>query len=268
VDVRINASSIDQALNVDDIYYPESDGKPMGETGIHALVILRLYGTLRLLLLTYRKRTDVYIAADMFLYYEQGNPKAQKAPDVMVIFGVDGTEERRTFKTWEEKAVPTVIFEITSLSSVVEDLMHKSAQYAELGVKEYFVFDPLFEYLQENSLQGFYLQDGKYTAIEPGADGSCISRELNAKLLRDGHFLRVVDLESGEIMPWPEEAVERFKQVNQRAEQESMRAEQESIRAEQEHTRAEQEYMRAEQAVAEVERLRALLEQYEKKDEE
>jgi Uma2 family endonuclease len=247
VDIRVNVSTSDQTSNIDDIYYPESDGKPMGETGIHALVILRLYGDLRLLLYTYRKRADVYIAADMFLYYEHGNPKAQKAPDVMVIFGVDGTEERRTFKTWEEKAVPTVIFEITSLSSVVEDLMHKSTLYAELGVKEYFVFDPLFEYLQENSLQGFYLQDGSYSAIEIDADGSCISHTLNAKLLRDGHYLRVVDLESGDTIPWPEEAVER---------------------AEEAYQRAEQERLRAEQTAAENERLRTLLEQYERKNQE
>jgi hypothetical protein len=60
------------------VHYPDSDGKPMGETGIHVNATLEFFSTLKWLVLGHR--LDVYVATDMFLYYEQGNPKAVKAP--------------------------------------------------------------------------------------------------------------------------------------------------------------------------------------------
>ncbi len=53
----------------------------------------------------------------MFLYYKEGNPRANKAPDVMVIKGVE-KHKRRTFKIWQEQAAPCVIFEISSRSAI------------------------------------------------------------------------------------------------------------------------------------------------------
>ena len=65
--------------------YPASDGMPMAETEVHIMATVHLLSALR----TYfRKRDDVYVIGDMFLYYRQGDPKARKAPDVMVAKGV------------------------------------------------------------------------------------------------------------------------------------------------------------------------------------
>ena len=69
----------------DGVYYPSSDGKPMAETGIHVTAILMLYQALEDF---FRGRDDVYLAANMFWYWEKGNPKARRAPDVMVVTGV------------------------------------------------------------------------------------------------------------------------------------------------------------------------------------
>jgi Uma2 family endonuclease len=262
------------------IEYPDTDGKPMGETGIHVRVILYLYHALCNFFLR-NKRTDAYVAADMFLYYEEGNPKACKAPDVMVILGVDGTYERRSFKMWEEQATPAVIFEVISRSTWIEDLVDKGALYLRLGVKEYFILDPLHEFLQL-PFQGMRLVDGHYEPISPNADGSLTCQQLGIHLRRDGAYLRVTDAETGERIPALEETyeyAERMKEIaeqeTQRAEQEAKRAEQEAQRAEQEAQRAEQQTQRAEQqtqraeqqaqraaeAEAENARLRALLEQ-------
>jgi len=140
-----------------EIVYPESDGEPMGETGSHVRASMHLYGALRQF---YLDKSDVYITADMFMYYEKGNPKACKAPDVMVIKGVHTKYERRSFKLWEEKAGPCVIFEISSRSTMIDDLVIKSNLYAALGVHEYYLFDPLREFLEEG-LTGFRLADNE-----------------------------------------------------------------------------------------------------------
>jgi Uma2 family endonuclease len=209
--------AIDQPVDVtDDVYYPESDGAPLGETHVHVRAILYLFSVLTNLYKLIRQRNDVFVAADMFLYYERGNPKAQKSPDVMVIFGVDGTIERRTFKIWEENAVPAVIFEITSTSTWVEDLMNKSALYAHLGVKEYFIFDPLSEFLGDTALRGVRLYEGEYVDIQPHDDGSYTSDELGVRIAEDGHLLRVIDLETGKPVLTPEESAQVAQELGER----------------------------------------------------
>ncbi len=224
------------------IEYPESDGKPMGETGFHVTATMALCEALRHF---FRHREDIYVAADMFLYYEKGNRYANKAPDVMVIKGVSN-HERRTFKTWEEGAVPCVIFEISSDSTMTDDMVTKSVLYARLGVCEYFLFDPLRDYWQAGLL-GFRLENSDYVSLAPDAEGHLFSEELGILLHPEGEILRVIDPQTGTPVPLLEEAVIFAEQEAQRAEQEAQRAKQEAQRAEQEAQRAEQEAQRAEQ---------------------
>jgi Uma2 family endonuclease len=239
-----------------EIEYPASDGQPMAETEIHVLAILHLISALRHV---FRQAADVYVIGNIFLYYVKGNPRARKAPDVMVVKGV-GKQLRRSFKLWEEPAAPCVIFEMTSRETKDEDLTTKFTLYARLGVQEYFLFDPLHEYL-DHQLQGYRLVDGVYHPIPPNEDGELFSQELQLILRPDGAMLRVVDPQDHQAVPDLDEAVER-------AEQEAQRAEQEAQRAEQEAQRAEQEAQRANTAEEEVARLRALLAQIQQSDQE
>src|SRR5688572_9261504 len=113
------------------IHYPESDGKPMGETDVHIDALIYLREALRDL---FRDDPQVYVAGNMLLYYEDGNPSACVAPDVFVVQGV-AKHERRIYKLWEEGQSPAVVFEITSRGSRLEDLGTKRALYAMLGVR-------------------------------------------------------------------------------------------------------------------------------------
>ena len=147
------------------IHYPESDGKPMGETDVHIDALIYLREALRD---HFRDDPQMYVAGNMLLYYEEGNPAACVAPDVFVVQGV-AKGERRTYRLWDEGQPPAVVFEITSRGSRLEDLGTKRAVYAMLGVREYFLYDPLGEYLRP-SLQGYRLQEGEYQRLLPGAD--------------------------------------------------------------------------------------------------
>lgn len=167
----------------------------------------------------------------MFWYYQEGNPRANKSPDVMVIKGV-GNHERRSFKSWEEGATPCVIFEITSESSMVEDMVTKSALYARLGVREYFIFDPMREYVSSRML-GFRLEAGEYAPVMPDGDGRIFSEELGVFLIPEGGgLLRALDPQTGQKLPSLQEAMAFAQQEAQRAQQETQRAEQEAQRAE------------------------------------
>ncbi|MEM8505937.1 MAG: Uma2 family endonuclease, partial [Cyanobacteria bacterium P01_D01_bin.1] len=46
---------------------------------IYSVEVLRLY---------FQSRRQIYVSGNLFIYYEQGNPKAVVSPDVFVIFGV------------------------------------------------------------------------------------------------------------------------------------------------------------------------------------
>jgi Uma2 family endonuclease len=152
-----------------------------------------------------------YVAVQTPLYYDEHHPMLTKQPDLMVIKGVK-QQERARYALWEEGQVPAVVFEITSGETWMEDLVNKSALYMQLGVKEYFIFDPYGEFLR-NYVQGLRLveKDGRreYVPIVPNKGGLLTSHELGTQLLVKNHLLRLVPHEQADDaqlpIPWAEE---------------------------------------------------------------
>lgn len=196
--------------------YPERDGKPMGETDIHRQAITDTIATIADF---FRDRTDVYVAGDLLVYYEEGNPAAVVVPDVFVVQGV-ANHLRRTYKLWDEHVAPVVVFEISSKSTRLEDQGNKRVLYSALGVTEYFLFDPLAEYLRP-PLQGFQLVEDDYVRLTPEADGSLVSQALGLRLQRETSRLRLIDLTSGERLLWPDEVATARRVAEQRLEAEA-----------------------------------------------
>ncbi|MGH2584885.1 MAG: Uma2 family endonuclease [Dehalococcoidia bacterium] len=183
------------------IYYPESDGRPMGETEVHVFELIRILTTLHA---WFRRAADIYVGGSMMFYYEEGNPKASLSPDVFAVFGVPTAPPRRTYKLWEEGVPPAAVFEITSRKTRREDLGKTHALYERIGVREYILYDPLDEYLHP-PLQGFRLLDGAYAPIAPEPDGALHSEALGLMLrLVDGR-LRLFDRTSDAELLSPEE---------------------------------------------------------------
>ena len=207
------------------VYYPESDGKPMGETDVHIDALIYLREALRD---HFRDDPQMYVAGNMLLYYEEGNPAACVAPDVFVVQGV-AKGERRTYKLWEEGQPPSVIFEITSRGSRLEDLGTKRALYAMLGVREYVLYDPLGEYLRP-PLQGYRLQEGEYQRIPPGGEGRLTSQALGLELRVEEGRLRLINPMTGERLLTPAEALAARRTAA--AELERLRAELARLRGE------------------------------------
>jgi Uma2 family endonuclease len=108
------------------IEYPESDGKPVGETDVHRREILHTIETLER---HFRNVPDIYVSGNLMFYYEEGNPSAVVSPDVFVVKGVR-KGLRRTYKLWDEGVAPCVVIEMTSRSTRLEDKGNKRALYA------------------------------------------------------------------------------------------------------------------------------------------
>ena len=189
--------------------YPESDGKPMAETDIHRQLLSDLVFTLENF---FRAQPDVYVSGNLLIYYVEGNPKKRIAPDIFVARGVK-KRQRRIYKLWEEGVAPQVMIQLTSRQTWREDLQEKWRLYEQLGVEEYFIFDPEYDYL-DDPLVGYRLKDGKYKVI--GAhDGRLRSKVLGLELVDTGETLRLFDSKSKQFLPnWQELTEERTVTAN------------------------------------------------------
>ncbi|NJP08067.1 MAG: Uma2 family endonuclease [Leptolyngbyaceae cyanobacterium RU_5_1] len=170
-----------------EIIYPDGDGQPMTESDptrdylIYGVEALNIY---------FQHRPDVYVSGNLFLYYKQGVPDAVVSPDVFVVFGVE-KKKRRSYKVWEEGGkVPSFVLEVTSKTTQEKDETEKPRKYRDLGVLEYFQYDPTGDYLQP-PLKGSRLIDGVYQPIlsnyQPDGTVSFYSEVLGLELrLIDG----------------------------------------------------------------------------------
>ncbi|MGE0487871.1 MAG: Uma2 family endonuclease [Vulcanimicrobiota bacterium] len=131
-------------IHPEDLEYPTSDGKPMGETDEHRDQMIALIQTLSDY---FRDDPQVYVTGDLLLFYEEGNKRKHLSPDVMVVQGVE-KRRRKHYLLWREGKAPDLVFEITSASTRKEDMGKKRRLYATLGVREYVLFDPRQEYLE------------------------------------------------------------------------------------------------------------------------
>lgn len=230
-----------------EVFYPSSDGEPLAETSVHIDAIINAVVALR----QYLAGQQAIVLTNQFLYYAEGFPKLRVAPDIMVIFNV-APGPRDSYKTWEEKQIPSVIFEITSASTRDQDETFKKTLYEQMEVQEYWQFDPNGEWIAEQ-LRGYRLQGEAYVPITNGQ-----SESLRLRLEVDGQLLAFFR-ESGEKLLAPNDLIEALRQETLARQSAEVQLEQERQRAEQEHQRAEQERQRAEQAEAEVQRLKEQL---------
>ncbi len=209
------------------IEYPDEDGKPMAEGDVQCSYLIYARSALRLY---FQNRPDVYVAGNLFIYYEQGNPESVIAPDVFVIFGVE-KRDRRTYKTWEEQdKTPDFVLEITSKTTRTKDQGAKKGIYAFLGIREYFQYDPTGDYLTPQ-LQGLRLVEGNYFPVPTNtlADGtlSLPSEVLGLELRVKSGEMRFYDPATKQnLLTYEEEAAARVQA--QAAQQQAQAAQQQA----------------------------------------
>ncbi len=186
------------------------------------------------LLYRYRDSDDVFVGANNYVYWEEGNVDDKQAPDVYVCFGARNIE-RSSYKAWEEGGIlPQVVFEVTSKSSRITDLGTKKAVYEMLGVEEYYAFDPLKEFIPQG-LRAFRLKNGAYVEVIPkmskGSDKTIrvysprLNLDLGAPSGKTPGILRLFE-------PGKSAALPTYEEMHELADQERLRADQERLRAE------------------------------------
>ena len=190
------------------IVYPESDGKPMAETDVHRDLMIDF---IQMLKQHFENKNDVYVSGNLFLYYEEGNPRKVISPDVFVVFGVE-KKLRRTYLTWAEANTPDFVLEVASPKTFKNDMGHKKELYASvLAVKEYYIYDPLGQIVP--SFVGYRLIDGAYQEID------FVNERLPAKTLglELGEHDGKLRLYNPNTLQWLRTPSEEVKEVRTRA---------------------------------------------------
>jgi len=150
----ISTFKIDEKLDED--FEPMPEGDKQRRNLSYTTEALRLW---------FESQANVYVSGNLFIRYLEKKVEKRIAPDTFVVFGMS-KEDRVSYKIWEEGGkAPDFVLEVTSKGTVTKDRSQNPLIYRDLGVKEYFQYDPTGEYLQPRSLQGVRLEQGKYVEI-------------------------------------------------------------------------------------------------------
>lgn len=156
-------SAIESPIEYDN--YPDEDFLPMPEGDKQRR---NLSYTTEALRLWFEKQKNVYVSGNLFIRYLNQNVEKRIAPDTFVVFGMS-REDRVSYKIYDEGGkAPDFVLEVTSKGTVNKDQEQNPLIYRDLGVKEYFQYDPTGDYLKPIPLQGVRLEQGEYVEIPYG----------------------------------------------------------------------------------------------------
>lgn len=250
----------------DGVFYPSSDGLPMADNQAQSEEMTDCLTVLR------DRHRDAFVAINLLLYFRKGDPGVRLAPDVIVAFGVPEPKRWRcSYRIWDEGKPPDWVLEIVSGGTVGRDKGVKKDEYAKMGVREYWLFDPkgtVFD-AGEPRLQGYALAGDQYQPLcirqEQGVDviTSCV---LGLDLLVEDNLIRFRDPVTGERLRRHEEveSARREEAAGRRKEAAARRAAEARTREEAAARQAAEALTREEAAVrqaaeARVAELEALL---------
>lgn len=124
---------------VPELFYPESDGKPMSDNTRQYRWIVTTKENLEILLM---EDLSVFVAGNLMWYPVEGNTTICQAPDVMVILGRP-KGDRGSYQQWKEGGIaPQIAFEILSPGNTKREMAEKRDFYEKYGVEEYYIYDP------------------------------------------------------------------------------------------------------------------------------
>ena len=155
----------------------------------------------------FHSRPDVLVGGDGYLCYDPRDRSDYVRPDCLVAFGVspDAIRARNGYVIGEVGQPPDFVLEVASESTGHLDCTVKRDIYAEIGIDEYWRFDPTGGEYHDRPLAGDRLVNGAYAPIELSADADGMIRghssALGLDLCWDRGWLRFYDPVAGEYLP-------------------------------------------------------------------
>jgi hypothetical protein len=178
------------------VYYYDShptEKDLMGQSTMHSTLVHYLVEVL----LWMFPRDVGTIYRNLNFYHTPDPYEYPQEPDIAVIKGVP-FRHARSWHIGKSGPAPHVVFEIGAEGTWEKDLKEKPLKYGQMGVQEYFAYDPEDPPLTQNTPQrlfGWKLDGDRHEMKEmaPGSNGSLWSAQLDSWLVPDGTMLRLYD---------------------------------------------------------------------------
>ena len=214
--------------------YPETDGMPLPDGETQAPVYRRVVGTIEVHV---RDIPGARVNGNTFIYYIEGSRGFSVSPDCYVVLNLspeaeESIDRNNVYLLWEVGKAPDFVMEIGSKSTATTDMGRKRDLYAELGVREYWRYDPTGGEFYGEPLVGERLVDGEYRSIALHYDDGRAwshSEVLNLDLWWDGDELRFWDTVSEKWLLSPEEEYDARLEAESRADAAETRADTEML---------------------------------------
>ena len=149
------------------------------------------------------ERPDVFVSANTIICYDQRDLNVRVSPDCYIAFGVDSRaiRDRDLYLPWEARKPPDWALEVASPSTGRRDITDKRRIYAEIGILEYWRFDPTEGDIYGDPLVGERLVNGVYQPFdlttEPDGVLKGYSPTLELYLCWDNHMMYIYDPVTG-----------------------------------------------------------------------
>ena len=149
----------------DELRLPSCEDEPVSQNTRQIVTIVDSFDILQR---HWRKREDVFVGADQFVYWDKtydgrkNRKNPPQSPDIYVAFHV-ANRHRSSYVVWEELKPPDFVLEVVSPSSRRRDSVEKPLAYAKMGVPELFLYDPKGRSGPE--ISGFELCNGLYKPL-------------------------------------------------------------------------------------------------------
>lgn len=248
--VSLNVATGDDAARlsapVDWAAWYLTDEEDMGQSPDHDEVV-KILGQSVDALLESREDTSRYAGTDQFFGWRADHPLVRVSPDVFVLPYVPQRPYPASWQTWREgHQPPQVAFEVVS-QDWKKDYEDNPAKYAQLGVEELVIFDPMLRGGRESPLQIFrWSEDGVFVQDACG-DGPLHCRSLDIWLVSE-------DVVGGRILRLAHDAAGVDRVPTRSEERAAAREAEQAARKD-----AERERVAREAAEEELARLRAML---------
>ena len=155
-------------IDYDSLDFDPNECEPLPEGMEQNPAILRIINIIDAHLKSLYSPEEVFIDTNTPVCFNRDNLNDRVMPDVYIAFNVDAQaiRQRKLYLPWEAGKPPDFVLEVGSESTSQNDLGPKRDRYAQIGVLEYWRFDPSGGGHYGQPLAGEQLVGGAYLPIE------------------------------------------------------------------------------------------------------
>ena len=166
------AYQIESVIEYDKLGFDPDEPEPLPDAMFQYPIFQEVFHILDTHITNLYPSEAVFRSSNTFICYDQTNLNVRVSPDFYVAFGVDSLaiKQRKIYLPWEVGKPPDFVLEVASESTAQQDMIAKRQIYAQIGIPEYWRFDPTGGDYYGQPLAGDRLVNHTYEPMELTAE--------------------------------------------------------------------------------------------------